>query len=344
MLDLDDLLLPVSQAAPAGEDLSFSTEYDAILEARRADDPSLEQGEWVTDLKTADWALVERQCAALLRQRSKDLRLAGWWAEARARQHGVAGILDGYRLFAALCGAWWDELYPLIEEGDAEQRIGQLDWLVSHSGEWLRRAPLTRAAGGSHGLADFEAASSAVGGSQDTPSPEDLEAARRETPYAFYAELLALLPACAAALEELEQVVDARLGQEGPSFTPLRDQLERVSATARRLGGSAGVPALPAESGRAATSPADPAAARASVHAATPTGEPASRREAIAQLRRVAEFFRRTEPHSPVAYLADKAANWGEMPLHAWLKQVIKDEQTLERMEEMLDLAREREH
>ena len=50
-----------------------------------------------------------------------------------------------------------------------------------------------------------------------------------------------------------------------------------------------------------------------------------TRAEGIAQLRAVAEFFRRTEPHSPVAHLADKAAQWGEMPLHAWLKTVIKD-------------------
>ncbi|MGT2434431.1 hypothetical protein ACU4HD_47795 [Cupriavidus basilensis] len=36
------------------------------------------------------------------------------------------------------------------------------------------------------------------------------------------------------------------------------------------------------------------------------------------QLRDVAEFFRQTEPHSPVAYLAARAAKWGDMPLHAW--------------------------
>ena len=45
------------------------------------------------------------------------------------------------------------------------------------------------------------------------------------------------------------------------------------------------------------------------------------------------EFFRRTEPHSPVAYLADKAASWGEMPLHVWLKRVIKDETILSQVE-----------
>jgi type VI secretion system protein ImpA len=63
-----------------------------------------------------------------------------------------------------------------------------------------------------------------------------------------------------------------------------------------------------------------------------------TRAEAIAQLRAVAEFFRRTEPHSPVAHLADKAAQWGEMPLHAWLKSVIKDDSTHSHVEELLGL------
>ena len=34
----------------------------------------LDQGDWVTDLKTADWALVSKQCATLLGKRSKDQR------------------------------------------------------------------------------------------------------------------------------------------------------------------------------------------------------------------------------------------------------------------------------
>jgi type VI secretion system protein ImpA len=61
-----------------------------------------------------------------------------------------------------------------------------------------------------------------------------------------------------------------------------------------------------------------------------------TRAQALRQLRQVAEFFRRTEPHSPVAYLADKAATWGEIPLHQWLKQVIKDGGALAHLEELL--------
>ena len=59
----------------------------------------------------------------------------------------------------------------------------------------------------------------------------------------------------------------------------------------------------------------------------------------LAQLRAVAEFFRRTEPHSPVAYLADKAAHWGEQPLHVWLRALVKDETAVARIEEMLGVG-----
>jgi type VI secretion system protein ImpA len=64
----------------------------------------------------------------------------------------------------------------------------------------------------------------------------------------------------------------------------------------------------------------------------------ASRAQALRQLRQVADYFRRTEPHSPVAYLADKAARWGDMPLHAWLRAVVKDSGALAQLEDLLGM------
>jgi type VI secretion system protein ImpA len=37
-----------------------------------------------------------------------------------------------------------------------------------------------------------------------------------------------------------------------------------------------------------------------------------------------------------VAYLADRAAQWGDMPLHAWLRAVMKDAGSLSHIEELL--------
>jgi type VI secretion system protein ImpA len=68
-----------------------------------------------------------------------------------------------------------------------------------------------------------------------------------------------------------------------------------------------------------------------------------TRAQALEQLRQVATFFRNTEPHSPVAYLADKAAQWGDMPLHVWLRSVMKDQGGLSHIEELLGLSQQAE-
>jgi type VI secretion system protein ImpA len=70
--------------------------------------------------------------------------------------------------------------------------------------------------------------------------------------------------------------------------------------------------------------------------AGTVSGMLHTRVQALAQLRLVADFFRRTEPHSPVAYLADKAADWGDLPLHLWLRAVLKEPSVAMQMDELL--------
>ncbi|ATS51785.1 type VI secretion system protein TssA [Xanthomonas citri pv. glycines] len=351
MLDLDVLLTPISDKQSAGEDLSFSIEFDRIQEARRSDDPTLDQGEWQTDIKYADWSSVARQCGDLLQTRTKDLRLAGWLTEAITQIDGFAGLALGYRLIAGLCDRYWDEVHPLVVDGDHEERIGNLSWLLTNSLQWLRAVPIASGPQGRFGLNDFEAAHtrSANPGSGDEegqPSLELLEAARRDTPHDFYRQLVDALLNCAETLQALQAAVDERLGIDGPSFSAVREQVEHLQRTVARFARDAGLlldgeadaghHAMPdIEFDSTATKDAAPPAPSA---LREPGSAPTTRKEALAQLRRVAEFFRRTEPHSPVAYLAEKAARWGEMPLHVWLKRVIKDDSVLNQMEEMLDV------
>ena len=56
-IDLTTLLAPLAGDNPAGEDLRYAPIYDAIKEARRADD-LLDRGDWNRELKTADWDQV----------------------------------------------------------------------------------------------------------------------------------------------------------------------------------------------------------------------------------------------------------------------------------------------
>ena len=329
MFKVEQLLHPVGASAPCGEDLAFSPELDAIAQARKADDPSIEQGAWVTTLKEADWKFVARRCAQLLETRSKDLQLAVWLAEANAKMAGLRGLADALRVIAGLCERYWDGLYPLPDEGGFEQRIGNLAWIAARAPQLAMECPVTEDRDFS--MRDIEAART-----HGTAKIAEVEAARRRSSKAFQQALLDDCNACLAALDALEAAVDARLGADGPGFSTARTALQNlahfVTPGAAPAGAAAAAPGLPP--------PALPSATAAAPLAVA--GPIQSRAQALAQLRAVADFFRHAEPHSPVAYLADKAAAWGEQPLHLWLKTVVKDAGALAHVEELLGIEKER--
>jgi type VI secretion system protein ImpA len=66
--------------------------------------------------------------------------------------------------------------------------------------------------------------------------------------------------------------------------------------------------------------------------------EPVNRVDALQRLEAVAAFFRRTEPHSPVSYLVQRAARWGAMPLEQWLQEVVKSDDVLGHIWETLGI------
>ncbi len=325
MLDIEQLLAPISDAQPCGEDISFSPELDAIANARRADDPTLEQGAWVTTLKEADWKFVAKRCAELIEKRSKDLRLAVWLAEASVKTHGLRGLSDSLLLIGALCERHWEHVHPLPDEGGCEQRIGNLHWIVARVPQMIIELPVTESDG--HSMKDFEAARGRGG-----EELEALQAASRRSSRAFYEAMVRELDRCAAAMADLERAVDERVGQDGPSFTAakaaLQGMIHFVTPFAREAG------AMPK-----AAADTQPDVAEGAAPRTMSSGPIQNRAQALAQLRIVAEFFRRTEPHSPVAYLAEKAATWGEQPLHQWLRGVVKDDATLARIEDLLGIA-----
>ena len=335
MFNLDQLLHPVSAVSPCGGDITFSQELDAIARARQHDDPSLDQGEWVTALKEADWPFVATRCEQLIASHSKDLRVAVWLAEAHAKTRHFRGLGDGYALLAGLCERYWEGLFPLAEDGDHEQRIGNLFWLLSRTPQLVREMPLTAGADGQFSLQDFDAARQRAAnaaapeqcwgetGHDEAVTLAQMDAARQKNTREFSDGLLTDAQYCMQSLLALERGVDARFGTQGPSFRAAREALETAIhfiaplAPEADFSGTPGAMAAVAGSG----------------------GAIVQRQQALAQLRQVADFFRRTEPHSPVAYLADKAASWGELPLHLWLRAVVKDQGTLAQLDDMLGMG-----
>lgn len=349
MFDAKKLLEPIKGDQIFGEDLSFSREIDAIVDARRFEDPSLDQGEWVTEIKSANWPFVIENCSDLIAHRSKDLRLAVWLTEASAKVHHFAGLAEGYQLLAGLCDQFWDGVYPLPDDGDQEQRIGNLYWILTRSIPLVSEMPITEGRATSYSLLDFDAARAraanaerlAMEGSRPEEGPKlaDMEIARRKSSRAFHEKLLHDAQECLVALCKLEKSVDARLGAEGPGFSAAKESLEGslklISRFAQESGVQTNVVHVNPVSGEMQNGSIEIMPVSGQLNF---TGTLQNRAQALGQLRSVADFFRKTEPHSPVAYLADKAAHWGEMSLHTWLSTVIKDPNSLAHVEELLGL------
>ncbi|MDO6384667.1 MULTISPECIES: type VI secretion system protein TssA [unclassified Uliginosibacterium] len=354
--ELDALGAALSDTNPCGEDMSFSSEFDEIQEARREDDPSIDQGEWVTSIKEADWKRAASVCQQLLTERTKDLRLASWLTEALAKTHGISGMNHGLRAIDELVCRFWSDLHPQAEDGDQEQRIGNIGWLITRGVQLVRGFPVVQGKAARYTLGDLNAARALQSLLDRNQAPEDdgsaqritlqqVRDAQRSSPRAFYEQTLAACTTCLNTLEQLGRNIDAHLGMDGPSFTPLRSAIEAYAAEIERMARENGISAEASRQPLEASGGESLANETPSATQTSQSGGPLrSREQALKQLREVADFFRRTEPHSPVAYLADKAANWGEMPLHVWLKTVLKEEGALSRFEDLLGFDAGEEH
>lgn len=203
--------------------------------------------------------------------------------------------------------------------------------MLSRIRSLVREVPLTEGRGSAWSTVDFEGARrrAAAGDTETPPRLADMEVAKRANSLAFVAAFRDDAQYCLDALGELERVADARLGQDSPGFSAAR---EAVQAMLHAMPAPATVDVDPQP--EAAEAPA--AQASSAPSAPMVPGQIRSRADAIAQLRAVAKFFRETEPHSPVSYFAEKAANAGEQDLHTWLRSVIKDQGSLAHIEELL--------
>lgn len=221
-------------------------------------------------------------------------------------------------------------------------------WLAGRSSQLIREVPLVEAGKGGFSYVDWEVATNLVESIRRDPdqadelsrgkvTQEQFEVARRASSAAFYTALYNDVVGCGAALLRLESVLDGRAGDHAPSFRAAREALQAVRALVERFGGKTETKSNAGEP-KTTAAPQQTAQPVAEVPS-TAIGPIRTRAQALNQLREVAEFFRQTEPHSPVAYLAARAARWGDMPLHAWLRTVVKDDATLSQIEELLGLG-----
>jgi len=356
-IDVNELLAPIPGSDPAGSDASFSDQFDRIREARRADDPLLAQGEWKTELKVADWREAQSLSEDILLRTSKDLQAAVWLAEAAISRHGLEGARDGFALLAGLLETFWEGLYPRADDGDLEERASKLAWFATYGGRALQQmrlnddpqAPLTLAGWidsrevDNLGRQNAEAYQAAL--DEGRINGESYDSRMIATPEAMLLERLVEVQAARDAFTRFSAVSDGKLGRDAPNLVQIDDALKKIQqvyskvATAKGIGGVAAVADeggdAPATGGGMGTVAAG---GGGGVALDLGGGSLASKEAALRALGEIAGFFRRTEPHSPVAYLLERAVLWANMPLEQFLAELIRDEGTLSSIRERVGL------
>jgi type VI secretion system protein ImpA len=337
----NNLLNPIPGENPSGEDLRYAPLYDQIKEARREEEESA-QGDWVHEVKKADYPLVIKLTTEAIASKSKDLQLAAWLTDALVRVEGFAGLKQGLQLLQDLTTTFWDTLYPQLEDGDAELRASPLQWVGTSMGFPIRSVPLNRAG---HGWVDYtESRKIPTEEQADTDdkvtarrtalaagkvAPEIFDKSFAETPKAFYAGAEAVLDESTKILEAFDSLCRDKFGDASPGFTDLKKVLQEVRHTnhlllqKKRETDPDPVEAPPeGEGGEVADAGAEAVASEPRARAgAAPAGivipfgdkEPVERRESIKAVARAAAALRKLEPFSPAPYLMMRGLRWGEL-------------------------------
>ncbi|MEO6798780.1 MAG: hypothetical protein ABI178_02410, partial [Rhodanobacter sp.] len=224
----------------------------------------------------------------------------------------------------------------------------KLAWFNIYAGEALRKVPLS---GGSNPVTllswqDSREVDNLARQNQDAYQAaldegritgEAFDRAMLESPKEAVSRMLEQSDAALAAFDGFKRIADSRLGRAAPSLAAVEDALKRIRqlvgkvAQSKGLGGAA---ALESETGDDAPGTAAPAASQA--NAATSGAaldlsgnSAASKQAALRAISDIAVFFRRTEPHNPVAFMLEKAVAWANTPLDAWLAEVVSDSTVL---------------
>ena len=344
LVDIDNLLQPIAADNVTGSDLrkdvSPKSNYSLIRDARKAARAAERMN--IFDGTSADadehWRKVLELAPKILQTQAKDLEVACWYTEALIRKAGFQGLRDGFTILHQLIERYWDGLFPQPDEEGIATRAAPIAGLNGEGAEGVLLAPIRsthiteKQPPGPFSLWQYKQALDIQRVSDDQSRNEqaakagftlaDIQKAVDLSSETFYLNLRDDISRCLEEYQQISQLLDERCGSQYSPPTSniiniLRETLGVINHIAKH---KLPVPVTD-ESANAATT-ADGAAGGRST---APTGPIKTREDAFAQLHYISQFFRNTEPHSPISYVIDKAVKWGNMSLGDLMNELIPD-------------------
>ena len=331
MINADELLKPISDEKPCGEDISYDQGFQEL--------EGIMRGKPETQFSAAedpDWKLLRERCLELW-SRSKDLRLATALSLAALKMEGLPALREGLSLLKGMLEQYWNSCFPLLDpadNNDPTQRLNIIAAVATPVGtfgdpmrflEGLRKAPLANSVQmGQFGLADILLSEAGGAGTEEKPGPTaaQVEAAFRDTKAEDLAAVGQAVNDSFRLAGEIDQLLTKTVGADkAPDLDALPRELKEIQ---KRLAPYLSPGSMPESAGEETATGAGtgtPSAAGTGAASKPIQGEVQSREDVVRMINKICEYYKREEPSSPVPNILKRAQRLAEMDF----MQIIND-------------------
>ena len=352
-IDIEKLLAPISDDNPCGIDVrsdrSPNSSYYRIKDARN-DGRSAERSAMMDE--SADvitpWQTVITEAKNILSTQSKDIEVTCWLIEGLIRLHGFTGLRDGMLLLERLIDQYWENLYPEPDEDGIESKVLPITGLNGESGEGtllapMRNTPLTSDNAALHfTFWEYQQARNAdrIKDADEKSAREDtlgysLKSIEQEIAVGdgeFFTLLVETLQETHNSFKNITATLRKYCGNDAPPSSNINGLLDEIIRTCQFIFAAklivAEEPAAEAAEEPSSATGDTPKTATVTTGTTMMVREGAivDREDALKRLSDVAEYFRRYEPHTPIAPGIERMVKWRRMTVAELMMELLPDD------------------
>jgi type VI secretion system protein ImpA len=325
MIDVEELLNPISAENPCGEDISYEPKFlalDALVGGKPEtfSSVSTDGRPQFSAAEEPDWRAVRDACLEGF-GRSKNLRVAVTLALALMNLEGASGLRGGLILLKGLLERYWLDFYPKLdpeENNDPLERINILSSLSTPLGTFgdpirflqrLRQIPLTNSPQMGRLTFAHVAGDKTIlpEGEEKSPvSAAQIKAAFRDTSTEELAETAQAISDSIALAKSIDSYLTNTVGPgRAPDMGALLALLQEIEKCL--------APYLPAPSGQGANETQAETSRDSTGEGPSESAAIRSRQDVVRALERICQYYARNEPSSPLPFLLRRAQRLVEM-------------------------------
>jgi len=349
--DIQSLLNPIDGDKPCGIDLreTSSSDYQTLKDARRTIASLARARKFDNDSDgevNNHWETIYNLAPEVIKTQSKDLEVAAWYAEASLKLYGYAGLRAAFSLNEGLVEHFFDDIYPLPDEDGIETRVYPLIGLNGADGSGtlilpLKNSPLSEDYDKpftynlysrcleAEKITDTEAKQQRLNEIGITIQEINNQVNASSTSY--YLSLIEDLEAGLTHFNNMTGLLDTKCGlADSPPSSAIKKALEAVldavkSLTKTKLAAPQETPDITESTPQNTQDSSTNTSTNTTHQPNVSVGAINSRADALNQLLLVANYFRQTEPHSPLCGALERVVEWGNMSLQELMLALIPD-------------------